>query len=181
MSDVAIETDRLILRRWREADREPFSAMNADPEVMRHYPAPLDRAESDAGFERIGARMAEHGFGLWALERKADRAFLGFTGFQHVPVSSPIEGEIEIGWRLPFAHWGQGYAREAALACLAWFSANRSERRIVAMTIPNNMRSWGLMERLGMRREPSLAFDHPAIAAGSRCCRHIVYVKDRPL
>ena len=181
MSDVAIETDRLLLRRWRDADREPFAAMNADPEVMRHYPAPLDRAESDAGFERIGARMAEHGFGLWALERKADRAFLGFTGFQHVPVACPIEGEIEIGWRLPQAHWGQGYAREAAGACLDWFTQHRGEPRVVAMPIPDNARSWGLMERLGMRRAPALDFDHPMIAPGTRCCHHIVYVKDRPL
>jgi RimJ/RimL family protein N-acetyltransferase len=180
VSDTIIESERLVLRHWREEDRAPFAAMNADPDVMRHYPATLDREESDALTDRIIARIEQEGLGMWAMERKADGAFLGFTGFQFVPVPCPVGDDIEIGWRLGHEYWGQGYAREAALACLDWFSSNREEQRVIAMTIPDNTRSWGLMLRLGMRREEALDFDHPKIEAGSRCCHHIVYVKDRP-
>jgi RimJ/RimL family protein N-acetyltransferase len=178
---AAIETARLVLRGWREEDRAPFAAMCADPEVMRHFPAMLSRAESDALIDRVSAHVDAHGFGLWAVERKADGAFLGFTGMQFVAFPCPIEGEIEIGWRLASAHWRQGYAREAAEACLDWFDRNRDEPRIVSMTISDNRASWGLMERLGLRRAAALDFDHPRIDPGTRCCRQIVYVKERPL
>lgn len=180
MSDIAIETERLILRQWHEEDREPFAALNADPAAMEHFPWLLEREKSDGLVDRFMASIDKEGFGFWAVERKEDGAFLGFVGMQFVPCAGPIEGEVEIGWRLATDYWGKGYAREAAEACLDWFENNRDEARITAMTIADNTRSWGLMERLGMRREPSLDFDHPSIPEGDRCRPQIVYVKERP-
>ena len=181
MAEFRLETDRLILRDWRADDLAPFALMNADPEVMRHFPATLVQKESDALIDRIKLHILEHGFGLWAVERKSDAEFLGFTGIQIVRFASPIEGDVEIGWRLGRSHWGKGYAREAALASLDWFWKYTIRPRIVSMTIADNRPSWGLMHRIGLERMPELDFDHPAIEAGTRCCRQIVYAKDRPL
>ena len=155
--------------------------MCADEEVMRHFPATLSRTESDALVERIKIHIAEHGFGLWALERSQDRAFLGFTGIQIVRFASPIKGDVEIGWRLDKTFWGNGYAREAAEASLQWFWAHTDYNRIVSMTIADNTPSWGLMRRIGLERRPDLDFDHPNIEAGTRCCRQIVYAKERKI
>jgi RimJ/RimL family protein N-acetyltransferase len=170
-----IETERLLLRRWRESDREPFAAMNADPKVMRHFPALLDRTASDALVDRIEANFDRCGFGLWALERRADGVFLGFTGLATVDFAAPIEGDVEIGWRLARHAWGQGYAFEAASAVLAFATANLDLPRIVSMTVPANTRSWGLMERLGLTRRPDLDFEHPRVPAGHVLRPHIVY------
>lgn len=179
--EPVIETARLILREWDDADRAPFAAMSRDAEVMRHFPATLDRAESDAMIDRITHSIAAEGFGLWVLERKDDGAFLGFTGLQTVRVESPIRDDVEIGWRLARSYWGRGYAREAAEASLAWMWSNLDRQRVVSMTIADNAPSWGLMRRLGMERARHLDFEHPALAPGDRCRQHVVYVKDRPL
>ena len=111
-----IRTDRLIMRRWREADREPFAALNADPEVMRYFPAPLDRAASDAMVDRIEDLFLRQGFGLWALEVSATGEFIGFTGLNPMPGGVPGAGGMEVGWRLARGAWHQGYASEAAAA-----------------------------------------------------------------
>jgi len=126
VSGTLIETERLVVRDYRESDRASFAAMNADRAVMEHYPAVLDRAASDILFDKIVAKIAQDGIGMWALERKADGAMIGFTGLQFVPIECPIQGEVEIGWRLARDCWGQGYAREAAAACADWFRRNRS-------------------------------------------------------
>ena len=173
------ETERLILRNWREEDRNPFARLNADADVMRHFPATLARKESDALIDRINAHIEEYGFGLWAVERAKDRTLLGFTGLQYVRFASPIQGDVEIGWRFDRRYWRKGYAREAAEASLGWFWANTDHKRIVSMTIADNSPSWGLMRRLGLKRKPELDFDHPNIEQDSRCCRQIVYAKDR--
>lgn len=170
-----IETRRLLLRRWQDGDREPFATMGVDPEVMRFFPACLDRADSDALIDRIEAHFARCGYGLWAVERRDDGAFLGFTGLFDVAFASPIEGDVEIGWRLARAAWGQGYGFEAATAALAFAAANLEAPRIVAMTVAANIRSWGLMQRLGLVRRPDLDFDHPRLAEGHVLRPHIVY------
>ncbi|WP_017668918.1 GNAT family N-acetyltransferase [Sandarakinorhabdus sp. AAP62] len=169
-----IETARLLLRPWRDADRAPFAAMGADAQVMAHFPALLSRAESDAGVDRQMALQTELGHCFWALERRDTAEFIGFCGLIPVRFACPVEGEIEIGWRLAREHWGQGLAREAAQASLDWGFAS-GITRIVSFTVPGNRRSWGLMERLGLRRRADLDFDHPRIAAGSPLRRHIVY------
>ncbi|NIJ18494.1 RimJ/RimL family protein N-acetyltransferase [Sphingomonas naasensis] len=168
-----IETDRLILRGWHDGDRAPFHAMGQDARVMATLGPLLWRDESDALIDRLQAIFDTHGFTFWAIERRADGAFLGFCGLKPGAEDTPIEGEIEIGWRLAHEHWGQGYAREAAQASLDWGWANLDAPAIAAITSTDNARSWGLMERLGMARAPEDDFDHPN--AIDRLRRHITY------
>ena len=111
-----IRTERLVLRRWRDADRAPFAALNADPEVMRYFPATLDRVASDSLVNIIEARFDHQGFGLWALELASTAEFIGFTGLNPMPSDVPGAGGMEVGWRLARAAWHQGYATEAATA-----------------------------------------------------------------
>src|SRR3712207_803555 len=113
---MRLETDRLTLRRWRESDRTPFAALNADPVVMEHFPGTMTRAESDAFVDRIEAHFDEHGFGLWGVEDRAGGTFLGFVGLKRVPPELPPAPGVEIGWRLAAHAWGRGYATEAARA-----------------------------------------------------------------
>lgn len=174
-----IETPRLILRQWRDSDRAPFAAMSADAEVMAHLPALLTPAESDALIDRLLGDIAARGWGLWAIERREDGAFLGWTGLNPVTFPCPVEGDVEIGWRLARAAWGQGYAREAAEATLA-FAWQLGLPRIVSFTVPANTRSWGLMQRLGLERREDLDFDHPRLAADHPLRPHIVYARSRP-
>lgn len=177
---MRLETDRLILREWRDEDRAPFAAMNADPEVMRYFPAVLSREESDGLVDRIGDHFAEHGLGLCALEEKESGAFIGFTGFMRVGFACPIEGDLEIGWRLARQYWRKGYASEAASACLDWVWAERDLPRIVSMTADINLPSRAVMEKIGLLHRPELDFDHPKLDDDSPLKHHVVYVKDRP-
>lgn len=171
-----IETARLILRPWRDADREPFWAMACDPRVMEYLP-PLTRVQSDAAVDRMIATEREHGHVFWALERKAEGDFIGFCGI--LPPRSPIF-EHEIGWRLAHHAWGQGLAREAAEASLVWVWAKLPVPAVMAITNLSNTRSWGLMERLGMTRYPDEDFDHPDLAEGDPLRPHILYRIHRP-
>src|SRR5258708_1768201 len=111
-----IETKRLVLRRWRDADREPFAELNGDPQTLVFFPSTLTRAESDALVDRIEARFEAHGYGLWALEVRETGQFIGFTGLAPMPEDVPGVGGTEIGWRLARHAWHRGYATEAALA-----------------------------------------------------------------
>jgi ribosomal-protein-alanine N-acetyltransferase len=172
---VGLETERLLLRRWREQDRDAFAAMNSDPVVMEHFVSVLSRAESDALLDRIEARFARDGFGLWAVEERGSGELLGFTGIQRVPFVAPFTPAVEVGWRLRRAVWGHGYATEAATAALAFGFGTAGLGEIVAMTTPSNERSIAVMERLGMRRDPDADFDHPRIPAGHPLRRHILY------
>ena len=173
-----IETDRLTLRPWREADIAPLHAMGQDAEVMRHIGPPMSLADARAAHDRMVARQQADGLCFWAVERRADGAFLGFCGLQRG--YDFLEGETEIAWRLRRDTWGQGYAREAAEASLAWGWAQHAMPRITAITVLANTRSWGLMEGLGMSRQPDEDFDHPAVPDGSPLKRHILYRIDRP-
>jgi RimJ/RimL family protein N-acetyltransferase len=171
-----LTTDRLLLRGFVDADREPFAAMNADPAVMEHFPAALTRAESDAFVDRIGERWTSDGHGLWAVERAADGAFLGFTGIARLAwLPQP-----EIGWRLaPFA-WGQGYATEAAQTALRWGFEVREFPEIVSVTTVANERSQAVMRRIGMTRDPADDFLHPNLPDGHPMRPHVMYRIRRP-
>jgi RimJ/RimL family protein N-acetyltransferase len=176
-----IETARLTLRGWEERDVMPFAAMCADPEVMAHLGGPQARDEVEAAIARQRASQARDGHCFWAIERREDGALLGFCGLRlggHP--ATPASDELEIGWRLRRDAWGQGYAREAAEASLAWGWANTGRARIAAWTIPPNRASWTLMERLGMVRRPDLDFAHPAFPADHPLSAHIVYAAERP-
>lgn len=175
-----IDTERLVLRRWQDRDRETFYAHCADPEVMRHFPALLTREEVDAAIARQDGFFTRHGYCFWVVEERASGRMLGFCGLKPGAEGTPLEGEVEIGWRFGKEHWGRGFAKEAALASLDWGFANLPVARIGAITAPANMRSRGLMERLGMVRAPDQDFDHPAVPDDSPLKRHITCWKQRP-
>ena len=170
-----IRTERLVLRRWLPRDRGPFAAMNADPEVMAHFPAMLSREESDALVERIEAAFDQHGFGLWALEVRSTGTFIGFTGLSVPGFEAAFTPAVEIGWRLQRSAWGQGYAAEAARATLEVAFDQIGLPEVVSFTSTVNDRSRALMHRLGMTHDPADDFDHPRVPPGSLLRRHVLY------
>jgi len=174
-----IETERLILRPWREEDVAEFARVTNTPAVMEFLGGVRDPDEFRGSYERVTASQEQNGFCFWMVERRSDGALLGFCGLK-VGNTPSIEGEIEIGWRLREDAWGQGYAREAAEATLEWAWQNLPCERVVAITAAGNKRSWGLMERLGMRRLHDLDFEHPDVPIGNPARAHITYAIDRP-
>ena len=170
-----LRTERLLLRGWRDADRAPFAALNADPEVMEHFPSTLSRDASDRLVDAIAEGWARNGFGLWALERLEDGAFLGFTGLSRPSFDAPFMPAVEVGWRLAQAAWGRGYATEAARAALAFGFDAAGLDQIVSFTVPANVRSRAVMERIGMTHDPADDFDHPRLPDGHRLRRHVLY------
>lgn len=171
-------TPRLHLRQWQPQDRAPFAAMNADPEVMRHFPAPLRPEESDAVADLCQQLIDLFGWGFWALELKATGEFIGFCGL-HTPVDPlPFAPCVEVGWRLARPFWGQGYATEAATAALQVAFEHLSLEQVVSFTALDNQRSRAVMERLGMR--PDGQFEHPALPEGHPLRPHWLYRMDNP-
>ena len=175
MPDSAITTPRLLLRRWRDGDLDAFAALNADPEVMAFFPALLGRAESDALAARIREHFARHGFGLWAVEVPGVAEFVGFVGLSVPRFEAPFTPCVEIGWRLVRAHWGRGYATEAARAALDFGFRRLALDEVVSFTVPANRRSRAVMERLGMAHDPAEDFDHPTLPEGHPLRRHVLY------
>jgi len=168
-----VRTDRVIMRRWREDDRGPFAAMNADPDVMRYFPAPLDRAASDALMDRIEDLFVRQGFGLWALELASTAEFIGFTGLNPMPPGVPGEGGMEVGWRLARSAWHQGYATEAARAAVAVAFGGAGLAEVWSITAVTNEPSQAVMRRLGMTLHSR--FDHPGVEAGHPLRPHVAY------
>jgi ribosomal-protein-alanine N-acetyltransferase len=149
--------------------------MNADSRVMEYFPQLLSRAESDAVVDRIDAHFERHGFGLWAVEVAGAAPFIGFVGLVEVPFEAHFTPSVEIGWRLAAAHWGQGYAREAARAALSFGFEQANLDAVVSMTAVDNKKSRRVMEAIGMRRDPADDFDHPRMPEGHRLRRHVLY------
>ena len=174
----SIRTERLLMRRWRDADRAPFAAMNADPEVMRYFPAALDRIASDGFLDRIEALFQRQGFGLWALEEAARGRFLGYTGLNPMPPGVPGAGGMEVGWRLAAHAWHQGFATEAATAALDVGFHGAGLAEIWSMTAVLNKPSEAVMRRLGMTLHAH--FEHPRIEPGHPLRPHVVYRLARP-
>jgi len=174
MAEFALETERLVLRDWREADFDALHALCTDPQVMATIGPLHDEAQTLGLLGRLRERTRRDGHTFWAMERKADRRTVGFCGVSRGPVP-PIEGELEIGWRLAADCWGRSLAREAAEATLGWIAANRPDEPVCAITSVGNLRSRGLMERLGMRRDEGMDFDHPSVPDGSPLKRHVTY------
>lgn len=169
-----LETPRLLLRQWRDADYAPFAALNADPAVMEFFPEPLERSASDALAHRCRALIEERGWGVWAVELKSEGHFIGSTGL-HVPAADlPCSPCVEVGWRLARAAWGKGYATEAASAALRFGFTVVALPEIVAFTALGNVRSQAVMERLGMRRDQN-TFQHPAVPEASQLREHCLY------
>jgi RimJ/RimL family protein N-acetyltransferase len=170
-----IRTPRLLLRRWREDDREPFAALNADPVVLEFLARALTRAESDGFADNIEAHFARHGFGLWAVEAAGVAPFIGYVGLVVPRFEAHFTPCVEIGWRLAYAYWGRGYATEAAAAALAFGFEAAGLDEIVSFTVPENVRSRSVMEKIGMARDPRDDFDHPNLPEGHRLRRHVLY------
>jgi RimJ/RimL family protein N-acetyltransferase len=175
MQAVFLETARLILRPWRDSDLDALAALNADPEVMRHFPAPLTRAQTEEWIGRLQARERAQGWAPHAIERKADGAFIGLAGLNRPTWDAPFTPCVEIGWRLARPYWGEGYAIEAARAELAFGFGELELDEIVSFTVSANTRSWGVMERLGMSRDRDGDFDHPMVPDGHPLKRHVLY------
>jgi RimJ/RimL family protein N-acetyltransferase len=174
-SPLNLHTERLILRRWRPTDREPFAALNADPEVMEHYPGPLTRAESDAFAASSEAFWDGNGYGRWVVEVPGQAEMIGFVGIQTLAYLA----KDEIGWRLARAFWGRGYATEAARAALADGFDRVGLDEIVSVTVPANTRSVRVMESIGLAHDTARDFEHPRFPRGHRLSRHVLYSMTR--
>ncbi len=170
-----LKTDRLLLRRWRDSDRLPFQAMNADPRVMEFIPSLLPGAESDTLFDRAQAHFDRHGFGLFAVELLDNHSFIGFIGLSIPNFDAPFMPAVEIGWRLAFEHWHRGLATEGARAVVGYGFNSLGLEQIVSFTTPANVRSRRVMERLGMTHDPADNFDHPRLSLGHPLRRHVLY------
>jgi RimJ/RimL family protein N-acetyltransferase len=171
----SIKTERLLLRRWRDSDRLPFQAINADARVMEHFPELLTSAESDNLMTRVENHFADHGFGPFAVEFLKDGTFVGFIGLSVPKFDAPFMPAVEIGWRLGFKHWGKGLATEGARAALDYGFNSLGLKQIVSFTVPANLRSRRVMEKLGMTLDPAGDFDHPNLAEGHPLRRHVLY------
>lgn len=171
-----IRTERLLLRRWRESDLDPFAAMNADPVVMEHFFHGVRTRDETAEFiARIEQEFERRGFGLWAVEVAGGVPFVGFVGLHEARFDAPFTPAVEVGWRLARDHWGHGYATEAAKAALAFGFEDAGLVEIVSFTNAGNHRSQRVMERIGMMRDPAGDFDHPAVPPGHPIRRHVLY------
>jgi RimJ/RimL family protein N-acetyltransferase len=168
-----LTTDRLVLRRWRPEDCEPFARINADPRVMEFLPSLLTREQSDQMIDRIEAHFAERGLGLYAVEFQ--QQFIGYTGLWIPTFQAPFRPCVEIGWRLSADHWDRGLATEAAKKVLFHALEATSPQNLVSFTVPENVRSRRVMEKIGMTHDPADDFDHPRFPEGHRLRRHVLY------
>src|SRR4051794_39236549 len=153
-----LRTTRLVLRSWRREDHPLFAAINADPRVMEHFPGLLSADETAARMARIEAHFEQHGFGLWAVEIPGAKPFAGFIGLVVTPFAVRFTPRVEVGWRLAAEHWGRGYATEGARAALAFGFETLKLDEIVSFTVPANIRSRRVMEKLGMTHDPAEDF-----------------------
>lgn len=167
-----LRTERLVLRQWRDSDREPWAALNADPLVMEHFPSTLTRAESDRWAAVNQDRIEQQGWGLWAVDVVGGAPFIGFVGLSVPGFEAPFTPCVEVGWRIAREHWGEGYAPEAARAALAFGFDELGLAEIVSFTAVANANSRRVMEKLGMAE--AFEFDHPKLP-GHRLERHVLY------
>jgi ribosomal-protein-alanine N-acetyltransferase len=170
-----LRTERLLLRRWRQSDREPFAAMNADPKVMEYFPATLTRDLSDTLVDRIEEGFDRYGFGLWALEVAETGEFIGFTGLSVPAFDAHFTPAVEIGWRLARPSWSRGYATEAARRVLSAAFTDHGLTEVVSFTSRVNIRSQAVMRRIGMTHDPADDFDHPRLPPGHSLRRHMLW------
>lgn len=175
-----IETARLLLRHWKHGDREPFFRMNSDPGVMEFMPKVLSRADSDLLVKRIENHFRKHTFGLYALELREDRSFIGFIGLSVPAFEAHFTPCVEIGWRLAVNQWGQGLAAEGAKAVLNHAFEVLNLEEVVSFTSAANARSRRVMEKIGMTHNPADDFDHPNLPEGHPLRPHVLYRVQRP-
>ena len=172
---MRLETERLLLREWRDSDRDAFAAIVGDPHVMRFYPATRDRAGADAWMDKMIAGLADGTGHFLAVEQKSDGALLGLTGTGEINFAIPTGPKLEIGWVLGKNYWGQGYAPEAARAALNHAFTELGAPEVVAFTARPNLPSQRVMQKIGLIRDPAADFDHPRIPEGHPLRSHVLY------
>lgn len=177
---LSLRTKRLLLREWRDEDTDPFASLSADPVAMELLLGPYDRAASERWMEATRDHWRQRGFGEWVVEIPGEAPFIGVIGLNYLDFPAPFSPAVEVAWRLVPAYWGKGYAREAARAAIEDGFYRLGMDEIVAITTPANRRSWGLMQRLGMSRDPAEDFDHPRVPDGHALKRHVLYRLRRP-
>ncbi|MSR88533.1 MAG: N-acetyltransferase [Candidatus Margulisbacteria bacterium] len=173
----SIETNRLILRLWTEADLVPFFEMNQDPKVIEFFPGAMSHDQVELFFKKVLLQFETNGYGFWAVELKRTGEFIGYTGLAHVMFDAPFTPAVEIGWRLASEHWGQGYATEAALAVMNFVGEFLSLSEIVSFTVPQNLRSQNVMKKIGMERDVLGDFNHPRLDENHPLSLHVLYRK----
>jgi RimJ/RimL family protein N-acetyltransferase len=172
-----IETSRLILREWQDQDLNEFAHINQDPKVLEYLPAPLSIQETAAWIDRIKKHFIENGFGLWAAKIKETGELIGYVGLSIPSFDAHFTPCVEIGWRLASKHWAKGYATEAAKKVLEIGFAELGLKEIVSFTVPANMRSIRVMEKIGMSRDLSGDFYHPKLPRDDALALHVLYRK----
>jgi len=174
---IILETDRLVIRNWREADRHVFFEINSDETVMTFFPFRRDRAEADVFFDHLQTMISETGLGFYALELKTHGETIGFCGLARTDLAPFIPlGTVEIGWRLAPRFWGKGFVTEAAKALLHHGFETLHLDEIVSFAVHDNHRSTSVMRRIGMRRHPADDFDHPRVPDSKPALqRHVLY------
>ena len=170
-----IRTQRLLLRAFRDDDIDAFAKMNADPDVMLHFPLTLSRAESFEMIRRIRAHHQAYGFGMWAVELPEEAVLIGMVGLARATFDAPFAPCVEVGWRLAARYWGRGYATEAARASVRFGFQPLGLEEILAWTTVGNQASRRVMEKLDMTYDPAEDFDHPNIPEGHPLRRHVLY------
>ena len=172
---TSLRTARLILREWREDDLQSFADLNADSRVMEHFPKTLSRSESNDLASRIRAHFDAHGFGLWAVDIPDVAPFAGFVGLSLVRFEAPFTPNVEVGWRIAYSHWNNGYATEGTQAAIAYAFSELGLPEIISLTVPANLASRRVMEKIGMSHDPVDDFNHPALPDGHALRRHVLY------
>jgi RimJ/RimL family protein N-acetyltransferase len=177
-----IPTERLILRPWKDEDLLPYAEMNADPRVREFFPSVLTREKSDAEIRYLQGAYDRDRFTLFAAEIISTGEFVGFIGMGTMTFAVPAVAQpaVEIGWRLAHKHWGRGLATEGARGVIRYAFETVKLKEIVAITVPANLRSRHVMEKIGMKHFPELDFDHPRIPEGHALRRHVLYAVSNP-
>ncbi len=170
-----METARLLLRPWREADIESWLAMGADPRVMEFFPSLATREQAERSAARMRAALERDGYGWWVAENKENRGFAGVIVLMDVPFEAHFTPAMEIGWRLRPEYWGRGLATEGARAALTFAFEMLGRAEVVAMTARLNLPSQRMMQRLGMTYDPADDFDHPLVEPGHPIQPHVLY------
>jgi len=173
MSEIFIETPRLILRNWKETDYEPYIRLNMDKDVAEFFPSVSTKAETLAQIHRFMQHINQYNYGFFAVERRDNREFIGFTGLSHPRFESYFTPCVEIGWRLSKINWGQGFATEAAKACLEYGFNTLGLDEIYSFTVVLNKRSEQVMKKIGMVKQG--LFDHPSVEDGHILKQHVLY------
>jgi RimJ/RimL family protein N-acetyltransferase len=170
-----IETERLILRDWKDEDIQPFARMNADPIIMEYFPRRLNEKDTGKLVGRFQEHFKKHGYGPYAVQNKSTGEFIGFTGLHYVEFEAPFTPAVEIAWRLDYEHWGKGYATEASLAVLNHAFTKLKLKEVVAYAVHDNERAIHIMEKVGMKRDPKGDFNYPNLPSTSPLGKFVLY------